>query len=266
MEVTTAKAKQNGTYEVPEKVAIQIYKTKNYDQFYLMEGNRTINEKHVQQLIKSMTEEEAVSPIQVNERMEIIDGQHRYRALCHMKRPVYYYIIKGADLKSVQRLNSYSKNWNTEDYMESYIEAGNLNYIQYKGFRDMYKLPHTVNLMLLADAPLNRGTGKNYHTDEQKFKDGSFKIKDIDKAIDVAMKIEELAPFTSIYKARSFVYALMKCLKNKEFKWKQFVHKCSYQQKKLVRCSNVEQYMEIIEEVYNYNSKQTDKLLLRTVK
>lgn len=262
---TTTKVSSNGVYNIPEKSAIQIYRTKNYDQFYLMEGNRMINEKHVQQLVKSMTEDEAISPIQVNEKMEIIDGQHRFRALQEMKRPVYYYIVKGANLQTVQKLNSYSKNWNTEDYMASYIEAGNINYIQYKGFRDMYKLPHTVNLMLLTGGSISSG-GRNYHTDEKLFKDGQFKIKDIDKAIDIAMKIEELAPLTNIYKARSFVYALMKCLKNKSFDWKKFVHKCSYQQKKLIRCSNVEQYLEVIEEVYNYNSKAADKLVLRNIK
>lgn len=244
--------------------AMEILSTKDYDQFIVLDGNREVNEKHVTALMQSMKEEECISPIQVNEHMAVIDGQHRLNALMRLKKPVHYYIVKGANLQTVQKLNSHTKNWRIEDYMESYVNAGNKHYIQYQGFRDMYKMGHTVNLMLLTETGI--ANGHNRITEEQKFKNGTFKVVDIDGAIEKAMKLEQMAPFCEGYKARSLVYALVKCMKNKKFDWKRWIHKCSYQQKKLVVCSNVEQYLEMIEEVYNYNSKKEDKLVLRTLK
>ena len=62
MSVTVAKAQSNGVYETPEKAAMQIYKTKNYDQFLFLAGNREVNDRHVQKLMTSMSEEECLRP------------------------------------------------------------------------------------------------------------------------------------------------------------------------------------------------------------
>ncbi len=248
--------------EKPKTKSMEILKTKDYSQFLVLEGNRGVNEKHVVALMESMKEEDCVSPIQVNEKLEVVDGQHRLNALMRMKRPVYYYIVKGASLRTVQKLNSHTKNWKTDDYLDSYVNAGNKHYIQYQGFRDMYKFGHTVNLMLLASV----NYGNSRVSEEQKFKDGEFQVTKIEDAVEIAMKLEQLAPLYDKYKARSFVFALVKCIKNKKFDWKKFIHKCSYQQKKMVVCSNVDQYLDMIEEIYNYNSKKEDKLSLKFVK
>lgn len=253
----------NTTYEVPQKVAIQIYKSKNYEQFFLIPGNRTIIEKHVRQLMDSMSEEECVSPIQVNEKMEIIDGQHRFTALVRLKKPIHYYIVKGANLKTVQKLNSYTKDWNTMEYVNSYIESGNQNYIAYKEFFDNYKLGHIVSSTLLSGCVL-AGNGRG--SDDKMFKNGNFKVKDLKDAIVKAEMLLEIKDYCPTYKARSFVWAILKCWNNKDFDWKRFVNKAKYQSKKFVTCSNADQYLEVIEDVYNYNSRREDKLLLRTVK
>lgn len=246
-------------YEVPEKVAIQIYKTKNYDQFYLLEGNREVNERHIEKLKLSMTEEECVSPIQVNEKMEIIDGQHRFRALQELKKPIYYYIIKGARLSTVQRLNSYTKNWTTEDYMKSYEESGNSNYKIYREFKDTYKFGNSVNFLLLTQS-WDRGE------QEREFKSGGFKIKDIEYAAAIANKLEQMSKYIPWYKERSWCYAMYRAIKTKGFDWELWLHKCSYQQRQLVKCANVEQYLELIQEIYNFKNKKENKLTLKTIK
>ena len=54
--------------------------TENYDMFKKIGGNRKINKANYAKIVKSMKEEQLIIPIVVNERYEIIDGQHRYTA------------------------------------------------------------------------------------------------------------------------------------------------------------------------------------------
>ena len=55
----------------------RIYKTTNYGMFKLKFGNRPIDNNHVNKLRRSMTKQFIKTPITVNKRMEICDGQHR---------------------------------------------------------------------------------------------------------------------------------------------------------------------------------------------
>ena len=58
---------------------MQVKETKNYSMFTTIGGNRPLNELHLNRLKKSMEEELLISPIIVNEKHEVIDGQHRLR-------------------------------------------------------------------------------------------------------------------------------------------------------------------------------------------
>ncbi len=236
----------------------QIFSTKHYGQFYLIEGNRPINERHVKELMMSMTEEECVSPIQVNEKMEIIDGQHRFRALQELKLPIHYYILKGASIKTVQRLNSYTKNWLSDDYLNSYVDAGYKDYKLYKEFKDAYKFGNSIILLLLTNS-YDRGA------EEVKFKNGQFKISNWDNAVVMAGKLERMSQHITWYKERSWCYALIRALKTKGFDYDKFLGKLIYQSRKLVKCANTKQYLALIEEIYNHMNRGDGKVLLKDI-
>ena len=55
-----------------------IYETRDYKAFSFITGNRNINKSHLEKLRKSMMEMLIPIPIVVNEKLQIIDGQHRY--------------------------------------------------------------------------------------------------------------------------------------------------------------------------------------------
>ncbi len=237
----------------------EILSTKEYSQFIVLKGNRKVDNKHVNHLIESMKIEYYMSPIQVNERMEVIDGQHRIQAARALKLPVYYYIAKGTNLKTVQTLNSNSKDWKTEDYLQSYIEQGLKDYIVYKQFSDAYGYSHRINLALL----MGMFTGEEA---DKEFRNGEFKIKDIQKAREIAAKLTQVEPYYKGYKRRNFCYAIIRCLKIKGYNHERFLQKLTYQSRKMVDCSNVEQYVELIEEIYNYKASVDNKLVLRILK
>lgn len=107
----------------------KIYVTTNYDTFRALTGNRDVTTMHKNEIVRSIKKSGYFSnPIMVNERMEVIDGQHRLAALKELGLPVEYIIVRGAGAKDAPLLNTASRNWNTKNYIKSYADQGNGNY------------------------------------------------------------------------------------------------------------------------------------------
>ena len=103
--------------------------TRDYSMFKTMNSNRQVNLSHVKNLMKSMSENGLlINPIIVNEKYQVIDGQHRLRACVDLDLPIYYLIAKDYNIKEVHALNLNQKNWSNQDYLEAYANDGNVNY------------------------------------------------------------------------------------------------------------------------------------------
>ena len=97
------------------------YETKNYDQFKTLEGNRSIDQKNVNNIEQNMREHGVLpTVIIVNEKMEVIDGQHRIEALKRLHEPVRFQIHEGLTVKDCIGFNIASVNWKIKDYIKSY--------------------------------------------------------------------------------------------------------------------------------------------------
>ncbi len=127
---------KNSTDEV--KATSNILVTKDYGKFKTLPGNRFVDKAHVK-FMRSRIEKQNLNPqfpILVNEDLEIIDGQHRLRALEELKLPVYYEIREGLTIDSTIQLNSGTRNWTWKDYCQSFASRGNVNY---KKFWELYQ-------------------------------------------------------------------------------------------------------------------------------
>ena len=114
-----------------DKIRGYIYESNNYDAFRLLKNNREINEAVVRKIIKSVQNVGYVlSPILVNENMEIIDGQHRFEAFKRLGLTIVYCVQEGAGVKECQSLNIGQSNWRTMDFIKSYAGQGNENYVR----------------------------------------------------------------------------------------------------------------------------------------
>jgi hypothetical protein len=233
--------------------------TTDYDMFIKHDGNRKVNELNLNKLVKSMKKKTLISPIIVNENLEVIDGQHRLAALEKLKQPVYYVKISGYGLPEMQILNSVSKNWTSDDFMESYIDLGYEDYKRYKEFKVRYGFGHTETAAILQNKKSDPGSNSKIRGGE--FKTGDFKIGNYDYAVECAEKIEMVKPFYSGYKRRVFIYAMMRLFDNSNYNHSVFLGKLSYQSASLVDCVSTEQYLLLIEEIYNYKNK--NKVSLR---
>jgi hypothetical protein len=109
----------------------RIYETFEYGKFTLLDTNRNLNSANLKKIIESMEEEYLRIPIIVNEKYEIIDGQHRFHGAKHLNLPVRYIINVGYGIEQVKRANTSGVNWTRDDFLKTYIKEGNRNYIEF---------------------------------------------------------------------------------------------------------------------------------------
>ena len=232
----------------------QVLKTNDYSMFKHMVGNRNINKLHLKRLTESMSEKYIEVPIIVNSYNQIIDGQHRFEAARELGKDVYYIKVRNLNLDDVHRLNTNSKNWTAEEYMQGYCELGLEDYIKYRDFKRKYGFGHNETNAILTNRSRMSGS-KN--TD---FNDGKFKIKDYDLAVKNAEKIRMVGEYYEGYKRRSFVYAMLELFENPDYNHVEFLSKLSFQSVKLQDCTDIKGYLILIEDIYNYKRSKNNKV------
>jgi hypothetical protein len=178
-------------------VFCSVYVTTDYSIFRTLTGNREPKSPHVKRIAKSMKEKQLLVPIIVNEKMELIDGQHRFLACKSLGLPVYFIIQNGYSIPEVQRINTASCNWGSTNFVQSYIDTGNENYIVFKQFQDQFNLPVSCTMTLMGIESAN---------DIKNFKHGMFSINKagMDKAEAAAGWIKKLLPIYSGSNKSSF--------------------------------------------------------------
>ena len=165
----------------------QIYETLDYRMFRGIIGNRPINKSHLKRLQASILQRNmlAQKPILVNERMEVVDGQHRLKAAQELGVAIYYRIIEDAQLQEIQLLNAYARPWQTGDYLDSYVALGKKEYIEVAEFAEEYRISISIAIHLLSGEINNKNT-------LIRFREGRFQVKDRVKAEIVASLIGEV--------------------------------------------------------------------------
>ena len=241
----------------------QVWATKDYSIFSQIGGNRIVNELHVERLKKSFQVEYLLSPIQVNELMQIIDGQHRFAAAKAMNLPVYFIIIKGYGLKEIQILNSNMKNWDKMDYLHAYCDQGRDEYLKFQKFMsDFPDFGIAICERLITNTA--GGTNKGYAAKIngrksgrlKYFEDGNLEIPDLEMSYENARKIMSFKPYFPLYNNATFVSAMIGIFKNKNYNHNQMINKLKNNPSKLKKEGDVTNYKIRLEEVYNYRSQE----------
>ena len=186
----------------------------------------------------------------INEKYEIIDGQHRFECVKELKLPLHYIVCKGYGLNEVHVLNQNSKTWNADDYLTGYCNLGNKNYLQYKKFKEKYQLGHNECMAMLTG--VNTGGGNIF----EDFKNGNFKITHLEEAEHRAEKIWLFKDIYDGFKRRAFVYAMLYLFDKPQFEFTEFLQKVKNQPSALTDCNDSKQYVSLIEEIYNYRRRE----------
>jgi hypothetical protein len=244
-----------------------VYVTKNLGMFSSIDGNRVPNLIHVKRLTDSLRKYGMkCNPILVNEKLQVIDGQHRLLAAKEVQSEVYFIIIPGSNLTDVHTLNLNQKNWSRKDFMEGYANMGVIPYIKLRDFvkkNDDYSFNDCVSLCSNTStvASTTSSSGNRKSSYKNTIEEGTWLGRDFGLGQEWANKIRMIKPYYVGYNRTIFVGTMITLLSNKNFDYSEFMHKLRIQPTALVDCANREQYKTLIEDIYNF--KRRDKVNLR---
>lgn len=230
-----------------------IFKTKNYEMFIFRADNREkIDQVHVQKLVESIKSRNMLDlrPICVNEKMEIIDGQHRLLAAKLLNVEIYYQQDKTLKAEDIILMNV-SKAWGTSDYLNFYCEHGYSEYIKFKDFMKRYNLNLKVGL--------NIAMGQK-HINFEQFRKGEFHFHEetLSSQIEICWEtidyIKKLNGFSTYTSSSRFWRALLKIIRHPDFE----VDKWRLNMKRMIDHfapkARTEDYVQTFSNVYNYKT------------
>lgn len=242
--------------------ASKIQSTTNYSRFKFMDGNRPVNNGRVKKLIKSIKRKDMLQQFPIvcqknSTGLYIMDGQHRYTAAVALKLPIYFVEAKGVEISDVAATNSAQKGWNARDFVSSYAAQGKEDYITLRDFIEEHGLSVTISANILAGSLVDSGGGLSH-----KLLTGTFQVNDLVFANRVAAAVRACVPFFPSAKDRGFTIAIARLLRVKGFTITRFIQKLEHQTSKLVKCASWMQYVELIEEIFNWRARASDIVAL----
>jgi len=254
-------------------VVNQVISTNDYSKFKTLEGNRHVNKLHVKRLKESFKEAYLLSPIVVNQDFQIIDGQHRFEAAKEMKLPINFIVCNNYSLKEVQLLNTNMKNWKKEDYLNAYCDLKYPEYLKFRNFMRRFPEFGIASCETILTNSLSGGH-KSTSSAELKgslnesgsyairyFQEGDLVIPDYEKSIENAEKIMMIKPYYDGFNRPTFVRSMIGIFKIEYYSHSKLIERLAANPTALQHCANVTQYKLLIEDIYNFRSR--DKVCLR---
>lgn len=241
--------------DLPEdsEIAYYVYKTYDYDWFKRLAGNRST--KHKDKIKRSIEQNGYFrNPININDLHEIGDGQARFYACKELNLPIEFIVSKNMDLHECIKRNSNSTNWKMKNFVDSFAEAGNEDYIVLKDLLERYNGQLAdENIIILAGKSKSEGGASSGSV-----KAGKFKMMDTDTA---SRRIEYVCNMMDIIRgicgrqrpwvcAFKFVYYCNEIDKTKlEKKLKEHIN--------MIHASNtIKESIDMLEDVYNFHRKE----------
>ena len=236
-----------------------VYRTSNYSLFKRLHANRDVTTSRVNKIINSIKQVGYIqSPIIVNEKIEIIDGQGRYEALKRLGMPVDYIIVKGIGIKECRAMNIYQSNWGALDYIKSYAEDGDTNYIY---LNNLYKKYKPLGLTVINNAVTGTAGCDNPAIKNRMFKCST---EDYERAIRLLdFEMEFLQIVRNIKGRMDYVFiAIAFAYNHPDVDNNRLYNVLVEKYERIVAPANIEQALEEISKIYN--EKCRNKVYLGT--
>lgn len=121
-----------------------IWLTKDYDKFKKLKAQRDVSESNINKKIENIdgylkSMGGYMEEIEVNEKLEVIDGQHRIEVAKRLGLPLPFIIKEGWDIKTARALNSNNVDWSVATHVKSKADEGNLpGFKMLQEFYDIY--------------------------------------------------------------------------------------------------------------------------------
>lgn len=231
----------------------QIRSTDDYTVFNTVKGNRTVRPTHVKRLRLAIgTDPESIkyNPLLVNEKWEVIDGQHRLEAIKQLELPVYYVQVKGLRLDNVQQLNSISKQWQPVDYARAFALLGNKNYAKYLEVKNNKELSinhDSLMRYLSLDNPITSVA----------FNEGKLRVDDFNRSWQLLIQLREVGQFYPRYNIRSFALAFLRFAREDHYDHVRMLAQLKkYGAKYLNDFSKEQDHFRSLNRIYNHGKQE----------
>lgn len=239
-----------------DEVVTVIKRTMDYEKFIFLIPNRPRYRAHINNLKAAMQQFPqifAAQPVLVNEKWEIIDGQHRFVGAMELGRPIYYIQVSGLTMEIARAMNILQLPWQPMDFARSYANSKKSAYVTYLAFRDKYPFTHSTILHFLV--------GSRQHGIHAKFRRGEFEVTDAEAAQQNLDRLLEVREVIRIPMLAPFAIALLYAFKTEGFKYDHFMNKLKmHGDEYLRRTTSVADCLRMIEDIYNYQLSDKNRL------
>lgn len=228
---------------------MEILSTTDYSIFKEITSNREVNEPHVLSLTKAILEKNMleINPIIVNENYEIIDGQHRLEAAKRLNVPIYYMVSSEVNKTDISRLNSHSLKWSVMDY---------INYFTIEKAPGFDKLSHFLNEFPFISPSMAIRLIQKFDLKSTEYKNGRIDTSNYEQAVEIGNVVKSFLNFSQVALDKTFIVAIKTIISTGKYDHETMKRKLEFQPRSLVKCVNAKQYIELLEEIYNYKNRE----------
>lgn len=154
---------------------LQVRRTKNYDQFKTIKGNRKVQIGHVNNLTKMINKYNLLPQFVgvVTKDGYLVDGQHRLASAKENKMWFYFTIIpENVDDIIVAIVNSVQLKWTIDDYVNFFADRGEAQYVWLRNLHNEYKVSNSSLMAFFTNRNmrinhLRNGTLKLFTTPDE---------------------------------------------------------------------------------------------------
>jgi len=231
---------------------MKILNTTNYSEFAILTGNRPVKKQKVASLIDEATNGLNLFPYcpiivyKENDKLMIIDGQHRFQASQKMKQPIYYVVCDKLTLPQIAKLNSNSSNWKSKDFLDCYIKTGIKDYEDINYLIETHKVAYATAVDLLM-----KGDCKSKGNMLKHFKEGTFKSNYFQETCVLIESVKDVFGQYEFWNHGYLIEAYRQLLEKNKFEVEHLKAKIKSAPHILEKRLSVKEYLFTIERVYN---------------
>ena len=234
--------------------------TRDYSIFKYFDRNRIVSKTNVEKLRQDMLIHGQKDEVIVNERWQVIDGQHRIAALEKDKKVVNFRVKPGANMQDVIAANNTGTKWNIPAWIRNFSHPEHKNhrvYVIYSEFKNKHKLCDGVCQLLLSE---------DFHDYGRKaFKDGTFKVKNLGRAEENAQALAELVAVDKMFNSVRCALGVLKIHKLPHFKLSILKTQVEKYSNKITHRVTHNDWVDGLIKVYNFNLKAPAKRIKNSI-
>lgn len=233
-------------------------KTKEYNIFKKNHLNRDLDESNVKRIERSLKISNLLElrPIVVNDRMEIIDGQHRLEAAKRLHLDVWYTIARDLEGPEMVLLNTNQQRWLLADYLNYYCKQGMPDYLKVREFLKNTDMSLSTIVRTCSMGTQSRQTA--FQSGKLSFSDEKAERLRIlyEEAFDILQMIEVKGDKATTPKGTNFNNALMSFLALKGVISSIFKQKILFRMDSLRPCTSRASYVRLFQSIYNWKNSE----------